>query len=270
MQTEDTQLIIVILAGTAIFLILSSFITFFLFFYKQKQQANTKEKAALHAQHQQEILQTQIEIQNQTLQHVGQELHDNIGQLLSVVRFQLNVLETEPQPSHQQVRDINEVVGQAVGELRALSKSLDSSFVSDFGLVQSLSQELARIKQTGKCYTHLDTHGDVYRLPSQTEMVLFRIAQELINNTLKHAAASDLGVALHYEPARFGMLVQDNGRGFDYEQVAQQDLQKSGAGFRNIRRRSELIGGTCQIESTPERGTTVQIWLKMPFNDQKL
>ncbi len=255
---------IFVIAGTILVLLLLLFIVSFFYIFQRRQTQNRQEKLALHAQYQQEILQAQIEIQNQTLAHVGKELHDNIGQLLSVARLQLNILESEETPTLTQVKEVNDVIAQTIDELRALSKSLDGDFVKDFGLVESLSHELGRIRQTGKYLTEIIQQGEPYRLEGKKEMVVFRVVQEILNNILKHAAAKNIKILLQYQPETFVLIVQDDGRGFDKAQVLDKTLEVSGAGLRNIQRRTELLGGNCLIESTPGLGTKVQLLLPSP------
>lgn len=264
MQTTMGEIGSLVVAITLLIIFLTFIIIFFLLIQKKKVQQNRQEKAALHAQYQQEILQAQIEIQNQTLAHVGKELHDNIGQLLSVARLQLNILESEETPTFTQVKEVNDVIAQTIDELRALSKSLDGDFVKDFGLVESLSHELGRIRQTGKYHTEIIHQGEPYRLEGKKEMVVFRVVQEILNNILKHAAAKNIKVLLQYQPETFVLIVQDDGRGFDKAQVLDKTLEVSGAGLRNIQRRTELLGGNCLIESTPGLGTKVQLLLPSP------
>ncbi|MCP1381546.1 sensor histidine kinase [Runella salmonicolor] len=233
----------------------------FFYIFQRRQTQNRQEKAALHAQYQQEILQSQLEIQNQTLQHISGELHDNIGQLLSVARLQLNMLEDEETATPAQIREVNDVIDKTIHELRALSKSLDGDFVKDFGLMESLSHELQRIRATSKYQTEIITEGEPYRLEGQKEIVLFRVVQEILNNTLKHAAAKNIKVTLQYEPTQFSLTVQDDGKGFDYEKLRNREMTESGAGLRNIKRRTELIGGNCQLESTLGIGTKIRLQL---------
>ncbi|MFN4146704.1 MAG: sensor histidine kinase [Runella sp.] len=264
MDTAD-ELIVIVVVVSSFTISLVVFIIVITSLYQKRRLQFVQEKLALHAQYQQEILKTQIEIQNQTLAQIGQELHDNIGQLLSVARFQLNVLESEqPSALSPQIKEINDVVEQSIGELRALSKSLDSHFVADFGLVESLSHELQRIHRTGKCNTNLDILGEVYRLDTQKEIVLLRIAQETLNNTIKHADATLIAVELHYQTEEFRLIIQDNGRGFDYEAVTKRDMNTSGAGLRNIQRRTQLIGASYHLDTMPDYGTKTTVSIKIP------
>lgn len=261
MSAEVSEVVLIVLAGTFLMLLLVTFIVSFFFLHQRRQLQNRQEKANLHAQHQQEILQVQLEIQNQTLQHISGELHDNIGQLLTLVRLKLNMLEVEETITPKQIEEVNEVVEKTIYELRGLSKSLDGDFVKNFGLVESLSHELGRIRSTGKYQTEILTEGEVYRLEGQKEIVLFRVMQEILSNTLKHAKAKYIKVTLQFTPAHFSLTVQDDGKGFDYEAVLGREMSQSGAGLRNIQRRTEMLGGTCSFQTAQGEGTKVHIQL---------
>ncbi|MEZ4901182.1 MAG: ATP-binding protein [Spirosomataceae bacterium] len=257
----DIDISIVLILGMLSLIVVIGFMISFVFLYQRRQLQNHQEKANLKAQYEKEILQSQLETQNQTLQHVGGELHDNIGQLLSLARLQLNILETEPSPKTEQIVEVNEVIEKTIHELRALSKSLDGDFVKNFGLAESLSHELLRIQNTKKYHTEISIEGEPYRLDGQKEIVLFRVVQEILNNILKHAAAKQIQVTLLYTPAQFSLTVQDNGKGFDYEAVLGREMSQSGAGLRNIQRRTEMLGGTCTFKTAPNQGTSVHIAL---------
>lgn len=261
MPNQISEYIFITIAGTILVLLLLLFIVSFFFIFQRRQTQNRQDKAAMQAAFQQEILQTQLEVQNLTMQQLGRELHDNIGQLLSVLRINLNVLEemVEDEGTKVQIAESNQIVEQTIVDVRALTKSLDGDFVKDFGLIDSLSHELQRIRKTRRYQTEITTSGTPYSLGYQHEIVLFRIAQEVINNALKHAAATTLHVSVGYEPTNFEITIKDNGKGFDYEGIMRNELSKSGAGLRNIQRRAELIGGKCVVESKINEGTTVCI-----------
>lgn len=261
MSVSNYPIILMVLSATVVMLLLSTYIFLFMTLHRKRQLQNLQEKANLHAQYQQEILQSQLEIQNQTLQHISGELHDNIGQLLSVARLQLNILEEQETATSAQIREVNDVIDKTIHELRALSKSLDGDFVKDFGLMESLSHELQRIRATSKYQTEIITDGEPYRLEGQKEIVLFRVVQEILNNTLKHAAAKNIKVTLQYEPTQFTLTVQDDGKGFNFEKLKNREMTESGAGLRNIKRRTELIGGNCHLESTLGIGTKIRLQL---------
>ena len=261
MQQETSPIIITVILGTLIFISLSLFVVLFLSFFFKKQQKNQQEKTALKTAYDQEILKSQIEVQNQTLQHIGQELHDNIGQLLSVAKINLNILEESDNSEHEYIKQTNEIISQSINDLRALTKSLDGDFVHDFGLEESISHELQRIRKTKRFNTEISVLGTKRKLGYEIEIVLFRIVQEILNNAIKHSKAKNIDIILHYFPTSFELTVKDNGKGFELGNVQSKSINSSGAGLRNMQRRMELIGGKCTINSVLGQGTEIFLLL---------
>lgn len=215
----------------------------------------------MQARYEKEILSAQMEVREQTLEYVGQELHDNIGQLLTVIRLNLSIVEDSELSSDnlRAITDSNEAVDKAISDLRTLSKSLDGNFVNDFGLEESLANELLRIKKMGRYATQLHIKGVTRRFGFQNEIVLFRVCQEVINNILKHALATSIEVLLDYQSDNLLLKISDNGRGFD-SKIIQNSLKKqTGSGLGNIQRRIALLGGTYDLVSDIGVGTTVKI-----------
>ena len=263
MSVEVSEVVIIMAAGTIIVLLLLIFLLVFFFVFQKKQLQNKQEKTALHIQYAHEILQTQIEVQNSTMQQIGAELHDNIGQLLFVAKIHLNVLqESDQDPENQQrIVQAHEIIGLSIAELRSLTKSFDGDFVKDFGLEESLSHELLRIRKTNRYETEMNVLGERFALGYEKEIVLFRIAQEVFNNIMKHAKAASIKVMLTYEPGKFILSIKDDGKGFDYPSFEVEGLKSSGAGLRNMRRRAELIGGKFSLTSSLGNGTQITVEL---------
>ena len=268
MQSQIPEVVLIVIAGTILVLSILLFLVSFFFIFQKRQLQNKQEKATLQAQFSQEILKSQIEVQNSTLQQIGQELHDNIGQLLSVAKINLNILEGTNQNEENQeyIKQTNEIIGQSIQDLRSLTKSLDGDFVQQFGLQESITHELQRIRKTKKFETEVIQLGENYLLGFEKEIILFRIFQEFLNNSLKHSEAKHIKVEFTYESEIFKLCIADDGKGFDYEKVIAHKLFDSGAGLRNISRRCEMIGGRCKLESGLGRGTQLSIYLPINTN----
>ena len=256
---NNYELLLTFIVGIIIFGILVAFIISFVFLFQKRQAKHREEKQALKIAYEQEILTSQLEVQNQTLQEISQELHDNIGQLLSVARMNLNVMEEEMVDTDGYIKQTNEIIHQSINDLRALTKSLDIDFVQQFGLEESLSYEIERIRKTKRFATEINIVGETISLGYEREIVLFRVAQEILNNALKHSSAKHLTVLLKYLPNTFELSIHDDGKGFDIEAIQQNGISQSGAGLRNIQRRVKLIGGTCSIVSEIGKGTNMMI-----------
>lgn len=246
--------------ATLILLALSIFIILFAFLFQRRQIKHRQEKAILKTQYEKEILQSQMEVQNSTLKYIGQELHDNIGQLLSVAKINMGVMEESIEQRNLEefsfnFHQANDLISEIISEVRGLTKSLDDSFVQEFGLAESIAHELQRIQKTKRFITDLTIHGEKYILGYEREIILFRIVQEILNNTLKHSGAKKISIALKYYIDKFVLVVSDNGRGFNYERAIDRDLSEAGAGLRNINRRAALIHFDCELITQKDAGT---------------
>lgn len=264
MQPQESRILLIIILGTLMLALSSAFIILFILHFRHKQRMNLREKEVIKTQYEQELLQSQIEVQNQTLQYIGGEIHDNIGQLLSVVRLNINVLEEAslPVPYQRYATVASNLLEKAISELRSLSKSLNSDFIRDFGLKESLIFELERIESTGRLKTFFHEEGDSFSFGPEAEIILFRICQEVINNAIKHAAANQIQVSVLYDTDALRIRITDDGTGFDQEIIQDNSLRQSGSGLRNIRRKIGLLGGDCTIHSAVGKGTTFEIWLR--------
>ncbi|WP_229365663.1 sensor histidine kinase [Fibrisoma montanum] len=218
---------------------------------------------SLREAYERELLKTQIEIQNQTLEQVGRELHDHIGQLLSVAMLHLNGLDEELEQSEHRhaIQQTINVVRTTIQDVRALSKTLDSDTVRRFGLRQSLELELERIERTGRFRTYLHVTGTPYSLGEEAETILFRIAQESLNNAIKHSGGHAIMVTTSYQSDQFKLSITDDGKGFDVDEVSTRKADIAGSGLRNLQQRAHLLGGTCTISSEPGQETRVDIVL---------
>lgn len=271
MFSSNEEIFITVIGSAIVMLLLAIVVIIAIVRYKSGQRNNMLEIERLKISYLQEILKSQIEVQNSTLQQIGQELHDNIGQLLSVAKINLNILEETKQEEENQeyIKQTNEIISQSINDLRALTKSLDGDFVDQFGLQESVTQELQRIRKTKKFQTEINLDGEPYSLGYEREIVLFRIFQEFLNNSIKHSGAKNISVKLTYGKDNFNLCLADNGKGFDLDKVMnQKEINSSGAGLRNIERRCELIGGKCKWTSAIGQSTQLEIELlnKENFN----
>lgn len=213
-------------------------------------------------QFQQELLKSKIEIQNQTFQNISQEIHDNIGQVLSLVKLNLHTADFKDVPATmEKIKCSKELVGKAITDLRDLSKSLSAEMIKEIGLHKTIQREMALMSKTGQYEAVFKEHGQPFRFDKQKELILFRIFQEVVNNIINHARAKTVIVRLFYESRLFNLTVSDDGDGFDDRQLHSED--DFGLGIRNMQTRAALIGASFQLTSTRGKGTTVSIRLPL-------
>jgi signal transduction histidine kinase len=254
MFEEQNEIKIVVIIGTTLILFLGCILIFIAFLYQKKKQRHFKETQLIQSQFQQELLRTQLEIQEQTLKTISEEIHDNVGQVLSLAKLNLNTFENN---SEQKLHDTKQLISKAINDLRDLSRSMHGDRIAELGLHQSIADELQILQNSGEFETHLQITGETYKLLPQKEMVLFRMVQEALNNAIKHARAKNISLQLHYKPEMFTLTVQDDGTGFDTTVMQ----NKNGIGLKSMQNRAALIGGSFTVYSKPGNGTVISIEL---------
>ena len=247
----EESLTTLIALGTVIVVALVSFVILLSYLFTARKNKLLKEKELLHAQFQQELLRTQLEIQEQTLKTISQEIHDNVGQVLSLAKLNLNTL---PNSSEPKIQNTKNLVSKAINDLRNLSHSLHGDIIAELGLQESIANELKIIESTKAFETELNVTGTVFKINPQKEMVLFRIVQEALNNCIKYSEAKKITVLMQYQPQLFMLQVQDDGKGFDAE-------KNTGIGMKSMLNRAQLIGGSFNMQSILAKGTIITIEL---------
>ena len=236
------------------------FILFFIIFQRRKNKLLLKQ-AEQKNQFEKEISNSKIEIQEQTFKNIAWELHDNIGQLLSVTNIQLNmILNKIPEEFHNQLLETKTVVQETVKEVRNLSKTLNNDVIYKNGLIGSLEVELERFNRLDFLNATLKITGDIRRINPTKEIIIFRILQEFSTNVLKHARASELFVHLNYTNDRLLIEARDNGVGFDTSE------KKGNSGMETMKSRAQLLHAEFSINSEPKKGTILR--LNYPYKNE--
>ncbi len=253
-----------ILMFTILLLIVATGIVMLVLVYQKKQLQYLRDKEQLRVKFDKEILESKLEIQEQTFKNISQEIHDNIGQVLSLAKITINTMDCgDREGMMEKIGTSSELVSQAIQDLRDLSRSLNADFIMEMGLLKSIEYELEMIKKTGRYQTNLTKEGDHQRLSHKHELILFRIFQEVLNNVLKHAKASEINMKINYNSTNFIMHISDNGIGFDNEKLKRDMGFKDKLGITNITNRASLIGADLKIITDEGKGTTVTIDLPL-------
>lgn len=258
----ETSINIYLIAYFASFILLIVGVVFLFRQYQYKQQAAINEKALLQQQHQQEILTTELEVQQQTMQYIGREIHDSVGQKLTLASLYAQQLSFKKQyPNIQeQLESIGQVINESLTELRSLSKSLTNDGIQEQTLEQLLQTECNKINATAICRATLHNATVGIMVPPKVKILVLRIVQEFIQNSLKHSQCKNLYIFLQNLNDKLYLDLKDDGKGFNTSQ------QNKGIGLRNMQKRADLLNATLQLESTPNYGTRLQLFiLKSPI-----
>ncbi len=253
-----SQEITIIVAATFFFLLVGVGIIVLFLIYQKRQLRYILEKKELSNQFQKELLKTRIEAQEDTLNRLGIDLHDNIGQLLSSSKLLIGVAERSEAPSAT-LQLADETISKAIRELRAMSKALNTEWLEKFNLIQNLQAESDRVTASKVVSVTLQ-HPASIDMPADRQMMLFRIVQEAMQNAIKHAKASHISIVAQQKENNLEVSITDNGKGFDVNDVAIQ-----GVGVTNIRHRAQLMGGMAKWNSS-NQGTSVFIQLPIYAN----
>lgn len=261
---QNPEIYFVVIIGIILGLLLVSFIVAMLVLYKRRQLKQEQEVARLKEMYDKEMLRSQLEIQESTFKTISQELHDNIGQMLSVVRLSLSSLPIEKDhPATDLLLHSREVLNKAILDVSDLNKSLHPDRITEIGLAESIRFELASINRSGLLKVQFDVAGEEFQLPEQKSIFIFRIFQEILNNTLKHAKATQINVMITYDSDdTFEMEIEDNGVGFATDGKGNPVSFGKGVGLTSLINRSKLIGASIYFDSVISKGTRINIKIK--------
>ena len=186
--------------------------------------------------------------------HLARELHDDLTQRLARLAIDAGLLErTAGGDASQMRRDLVRLSE----DVHALSYRLHPSLLDDLGLVEALRAECDRVASHGDVRVEVNTDDVPDTVPNEASLCLFRVAQEALNNAVRHGRANAMTVLLSARGSGLQIAVSDNGSGFD----PKRSRDHASLGLASMRERVRLLHGEFDIESTPGRGTTVVAWV---------
>jgi signal transduction histidine kinase len=226
-----------------------------LMIYQVRVRQLTRAKAA------QEVFARQlINSQEQERKRIAAELHDSLGQSLVIIRnwALLGASQLESQaPAREELDEIDATASRAINEVREIAYNLGPYHLDRLGLAGIIQDMINRVAQASGIRFTVDFDAVDGALSRETEMHLFRIAQETVNNMVKHAEASEAAVTLKHEAGKVRLTVSDNGKGFDPHHGPA--VGKGGFGLTGMAERVRLLKGMLEIHSAPGQGTKVEI-----------
>ncbi len=261
MQSESTEITIAIIAASVLFLVFAGFIISFLFFYNQKKRVHYQELKDQQKRIENEAFRSEMEIRENTLRHVAEEIHDNVGQIMLLAKLNLNkYLIANPGSDVEETRDI---IGEAIHELRGLTKMLNATQVTSMSLFNVIERELLRLKKTGLVETSFTVEGEDSEIDSSKKLIIFRMVQEILQNVMKHSKSTKVSIHLIYDDKFLYLSIEDNGIGFNREDLMNGNNKEKGSGLSNLQNRANVIKAEVSIDSKPQNGTKVNI--KIPL-----
>jgi signal transduction histidine kinase len=222
-------------------------------FFEQRLKSHARE-----LDHQRELVQKNLLIQEEERRRIAAHLHDDVGSKLGVLNlsfFRLNQLKPEQEAYGLMLKEIEALIANTLDRTRSISHELLPPAIEDFGLGEAIKELCEQINKTGALEIRFDSELERSEIPDpDAELNLFRIVQELSNNTLKYAQASRIDVSLSKQAEKRRFVYRDNGRGFDPAV-----LQGKGLGLKNLENRVKLLGGSLEINTAPGKGFEAKI-----------
>jgi len=210
---------------------------------------------------------SRVEAQEEERRRIAKEIHDGIGQMLTAIKFNLEILEDSVASSGDARERINEMKSLLDGlmrEAREMSYTLMPSVLDDFGLAPALQMFCEQFRKKHAIVTTFQNHGLTSRLNRLLEVSLYRIVQEALTNVLRHAAADTVTVQIIKRADRIRLIIEDNGKG-----MPSSSLDGHGLGFVSMRERASQFGGTLRVDSSPGEGTVVSVDVPIADSEPK-
>jgi two-component system, NarL family, sensor kinase len=239
----------IVVAIVVLFSLCVILIILFTIFQKKKNVLLLKQ-AEDKKQFEKEINESQVEIREQILRNISWELHDNIGQLLTLAKIQLQSVAENP----DNIDEIRDNLTNILNEVRSLSKVINPDFITNINLGDAIQLEIDRFNRLNYIKSKLIIEGEPFLIEPKSEIVIFRILQEFFSNTVKHSRATELNVHLKYDENNIEIEAYDNGKGFDLTKITQ-----NGIGLNTMKKRGLLINADINIESEINQGTKLTI-----------
>ena len=193
---------------------------------------------------------------------MARELHDEIGQTLTAVTIQAErAADGDPAQASHALRGVADAVRESLDEVRRIARELRPEALDDLGLVNALIALCTRVAAQGGPRVKRELQGQLPPLPAEVELVLYRIAQESLTNTLRHSDADSATVSLEADAGSVTLRVADDGRGMPVE------LPRGTAGIAGMRERALLVGGRLTIDSRPGQGTEVRLTIPVEHEE---
>ncbi|MFB9841331.1 sensor histidine kinase [Mucilaginibacter ginsenosidivorans] len=231
---------------------------FFVIVYQRKMIKNQVALRRLEDERQQELLKAVIEAQETERKRLAEDLHDSVGQVLSAIKLKLHKLDKLNEGQNAMLADTRKLTDECIQEIRNIIHNVLPPVLTDFGLIDALQALCVKMNDNTPIQVAFTRKLGDERFGSEIELTLYRIAQELFGNAVKHSEASTIHVDLAKNGNTLVMSFRDNGKGFNIETV------KHGFGIKNLRSRVQLINGKIDIYSKPLSGTITTINIPLP------
>ncbi len=250
---EASDIILFIISVSLLLMLFAIIIAIITFRYQKKKMTYDKGIEDLKTKHENNLLKSQLQVQEQTFQNISREIHDNIGQKLTLAKLQLNTIFFNDANTLKSIHNVVQIISESLNDLRDISRSLSSEIIINNGLIKAIENEINQLNKTCQYNIKLTITGDTFFMDAETELVIFRMVQESLNNIMKHAEATHVNIGFFFSENMLSIVIRDNGIGFNINE------RKNGNGLNNIKNRAMSLKGIATFKSEKNKGTKVNI-----------
>lgn len=268
MGEENENLVLIFLVSGGIVVLLAVLLILFLLIYQKRIVSQENRLQKLENERQKVLLRATIEGQERERQRLAKDLHDGIGSLLSGLSMNMKYQRGKEDPNSDQGRFLNEVcemLDDGIQNVRAVSHNLMPATLEKLGLIAAMKEAIGRINQTDELKIDLRTVNEPFGLPKNISLGMLRIFQELLQNTIKHAGASEIKIILEYGSEEIRMQYSDNGKGVDIDKT-----KSGGIGMKNMESRIQAMEGTFTINKKIKSGFEAEIEVPLVLKESEL
>ena len=251
---------ILLFGGTLLMFLLAGMLLFFVSSYQKRLLRNKADVEKMKVRHQLDLFQSSIDAMEDERRRVSRDLHDEIGAALSVLRLQVGQMNIDngfnPENTQNLIVGSKQLIDNTIENVRRISNDMLPSGLKEFGLKYAIEMLCDKVENASKLVINLNINS-LERLDNRFELSLYRILQELLNNTLKHANATEVNINFMADDQQLTIIYQDNGQGFDPDK-----LSKKGLGLKNIESRVSMIEGKINYRTDLEKGMGIVLTVK--------
>lgn len=270
MQNQYPEIYIQFLTSIILAILLVGTIVSIVLVYQKKKNKQKEELRNLKLQHEKELIQTQLDIQEELLSNVSMEIHDNVGQVMMLAKVNTTLLQklSLDKETEQIVLETKILITQALEDLTELSRAMHSDRILQLGVIKAIYKEFEIMAKKGlfefELISDLDINS-IYALSKESQLTIFRTFQEISKNIIKHSKATKVTLDVRLIDETLIIEIQDNGIGINTIKGSISQEPTNGMGINSMQKRIQSVNGKFEIHSEVERGTQIRLIIPIPI-----
>jgi signal transduction histidine kinase len=254
------EVVQILIFSTVLVILLGVIIVFSLFINQKRKFKHRQQLDNMKNEFANEILKTQLEIQTQTFETVSRELHDNVSNTISLALLNLNLGGSKP--GEDKIQEAKSLMLEAKNAVKDFSWSISPVNLAAIGFTRSLHELIDRFKKINTIKFETTITGQEFAVEPERHIIIYRIVQEALSNCVKHSRCDTVRISVDFNKPELSLCIADNGCGFDTGQVMAAKEKIKSSGLSNIFSRAGMIGAEIKVESTPGKGSIINLICK--------